>query len=234
MTDISTFHVRRHTLPRLRIALEQAAIFDRVVALILLPIVLCFLTGLLLVVLLAQGRPFFYGSERMSATDRSFQLWKIRTMKVSPHGACTVLGGDKADAVTSIGRILRRLRLDELPQIFNVLNGDMRFVGPRPPLRRYVEAYPEIYKRVLTSKPGITGLATVVLHRREDRILSKCLTAEMSDRAYRTYCIVPKARLDILHQHRRSLALDALIVAQTFRGLSSTGSTVKLRRRRSA
>ena len=118
--------------------------------------------------------------------------------------------------VTPVGQVLRRFRLDELPQIFNVLKGDIRFIGPRPPLRHYVEAYPALYRQVLMSKPGITGLATVMLHRREERILSKCKTAQESDRAYRLHCIFPKARLDLLYERRRSFGLDLMIVFWTF------------------
>lgn len=141
-------------------------------------------------------------------------------MHESQSSRCRVLGGDMTSSVTPIGQVLRRFRLDELPQIFNVLRGDIRFIGPRPPLRRYVEAYPDLYRKVLLSKPGITGLATVMLHRREERILSKCKTAQASDRAYRIYCIAPKARLDLLYARRRSLGLDLMILFWTFARLN--------------
>jgi len=69
-------------------------------------------------------------------------------------------GGYKANRITRTGRFLRRTRLDETPQLWNVLKGDISFVGPRPPLRQYVEAYPEIYTQVLKTRPGITGLGS--------------------------------------------------------------------------
>lgn len=203
-----------------RRAFRDLAIWDRLIALAVLPIVMLILVALAPVVLIAQGRPFFFASQRMMTPQRTFTLWKIRTMRRPPACACSVLGGDLADAVTPIGRVLRRFRLDELPQIYNVLKGEMRFIGPRPPLRRYVQSHPDLYRRVLLSKPGITGLATVMLHQREDRILSRCQTAEETDRAYRAHCIAPKARLDLLYQRRQSVGLDILILFWTFARLS--------------
>lgn len=190
--------------------------YDRVVALILLPAVLILLAILFVVALVLQGRPFVYRSERMCAPERSFHLLKIRTMEpVDEAEADAVLGGDQAWRVTPLGRFLRRTRLDELPQIFNVLRGDMRIVGPRPPLRRYVESYPDLYARVLAVPPGITGLATVMTYRREERLLSRCRTREDTDRVYRQYCVPLKARLDLIYLERRSLGLDLFIMWRT-------------------
>lgn len=204
----------------IRRLLVDLAPLDRLAAVAILPFVVFCLVLLAPVVLIAQGRPFFFSSERMATPDRSFRLWKIRTMQLPVNCPCSVLGGDMVGAVTPVGKVLRKFRLDELPQIYNVLRGDMRFIGPRPPLRRYVQSYPDIYRQVLASKPGLTGLATVMLHQREDRILSRCRTAEESDKAYREYCILPKARLDLLYQRRRSVGLDLLILFRTVARLS--------------
>lgn len=228
MTDTVSDSFSAHGYWDIRKVLHDWAVVDRVVALCLLPFVVFFLMSLAPLVLLAQGRPFFFSSERMATPTKAFRLWKIRTMELPRNSPCAVLGGDMAGAVTPVGRVLRRLRLDELPQIYNVLRGDMRFIGPRPPLRRYVQAYPEIYRRVLRSKPGITGLATVMLHQREDRILSRCRTAAETDSAYRAHCIWPKARLDLLYQRRRCMGLDLLILFRTFARLPKRGE----RRRR--
>lgn len=220
MTEISLYGVSSRPSSRFMRLLRNATLVDRCVAVLLLPTVLMCLVVLLPIVLLLQGRPFLYASERMATPEQSFKLLKIRTMHESQSSRCRVLGGDMTSSVTPIGQVLRRFRLDELPQIFNVLRGDIRFIGPRPPLRRYVEAYPDLYRKVLLSKPGITGLATVMLHRREERILSKCKTAQASDRAYRIYCIAPKARLDLLYARRRSLGLDLMILFWTFARLN--------------
>lgn len=197
--------------------MNNYSVVDRAIALVLMPLVLVILGILYVIVVPLQGRPFLFASERMRRPGEVFYLLKIRTMHPpDANGEQSVLGGDQAGRVTKIGRFLRKTRLDELPQIVNVLKGDMRFIGPRPPLRRYVEAYPDLYARVLRTPPGITGLATVMLHGREERLLSRCNSPMETDLVYRTRCIPMKARLDMLYFEKRSLSLDALILYRTF------------------
>lgn len=203
-------------------------------ALLLAPLIL----GIALLLLAAQGRPVFYLSERMRAPDRAFRLVKFRTMAPDPADA-GVSGGDKAARITPLGRVLRRSRLDELPQLWNILRGDMAFVGPRPPLRRYVEQFPELYSRVLRDRPGVTGLATLVFHRQEGRILARCHSAAETEAAYIRRCVPRKARIDLIHQARRSPGLDLAILAGTLAAVAAWPRagrprpwTLGLRRRR--
>lgn len=164
---------------------------------------------------LREGRPLFYAAERMRAPDQPFRLWKLRTMAPDPADS-GVSGGDKASRITRTGRFLRRTRLDEIPQLWNVLKGDMSFVGPRPALRQYVERFPVLYAQVLRSRPGITGLATLRFHRHEERLLARCHTPDETDATYVRACIPRKARLDLIYQRRRTVCLDLAILAQTF------------------
>ncbi len=166
------------------------------------------------VILVRDGRPLFYVSERMKTPDTPFLLWKFRTMTVA-RGDSGVSGGDKAHRLTRTGRFLRRTRLDELPQLWNVLKGDISFVGPRPPLRAYVERFPDLYARVLQSRPGITGLATLYYHRHEERLLSACRTPRETDRVYAARCVPRKAALDLIYQRRRTIWLDLRLIAMT-------------------
>jgi lipopolysaccharide/colanic/teichoic acid biosynthesis glycosyltransferase len=187
---------------------------DIVLALCLMA-VLALPFGLLLIWLLyREGRPLFYVSERMRAPDRPFALWKLRTMTVVPPEQ-GVSGGDKRSRISPTGAFLRRCRLDEVPQLWNVLKGDMSFVGPRPPLRLYVERHPEIYARVLRNRPGITGLATLVFHRHEERLLATCHTAAETDAVYSRRCVPRKARIDLIYQKHRTLAFDFRLMVQT-------------------
>lgn len=173
-------------------------------------------SALLLWLLWHEGRPVFHVSERMRAPGQPFRLWKLRTMRPAPPGADSgVSGGDKADRITPTGRFLRRSRLDEVPQLWNVLKGDMSFVGPRPPLRQYVERFPELYARVLRSRPGITGLASLHFHRHEEWWLARCRTPEETDAVYARVCVPRKARLDLIYQRRRNLCLDIALMLQT-------------------
>ena len=186
------------------------------------------------VVLVRDGRPVFYGSERMRSIDRAFTLWKFRTMCPDPSD-WGVSGGDKAQRITPLGTWLRRRRLDELPQLWNILRGDMSFVGPRPPLRRYVELRPELYARVLQQRPGVTGLATLVYHPVEERLLARCRTPEETDAAYLGRCVPAKARLDLIWARNHSLCFDMrLIWITAARALGATPSGLSRRRRRTA
>ncbi|MDH3263544.1 MAG: sugar transferase [Paracoccaceae bacterium] len=176
-----------------------------------------------LAILLADGRPVLFGSERIGKGGRPFTLWKFRSMVPgSDDGVAT--GGEKAVRITRLGRFLRRARLDELPQLWNVLSGEMAFVGPRPPLRRYVDRFPALYGEVLRERPGITGAASLIYHRREEELLAGCITAEESDSIYTRRCVPAKARLDLRYRRRRSPCSDLGL-------LWTTVSRVLLRRR---
>ncbi|MGA0539850.1 sugar transferase [Neotabrizicola sp. VNH66] len=191
-------------------------LFDITLALLLMS-VLALPTGVLaLWVLIRSGRPVFYLSERMKTPTEAFQLWKFRTMTVA-SGDTGVSGGDKTARITPEGRILRRFRLDEIPQLWNILKGDMSFVGPRPPLRQYVERFPGLYGAVLQSRPGVTGLATLLFHRHEERILAECRSREETDSAYAKRCVPKKAYLDLIYQRNRTLCYDVVIVIDTVR-----------------
>lgn len=188
--------------------------FDLALALLLLVPLGAVMAVVAVLALLAQGRPVLYGAERMRAPDRAFTLWKFRTMRPAATDS-GVSGGDKAARVTALGRVLRRSRLDELPQIFNILKGDMSFVGPRPPLRQYVAAFPSLYAEVLTCRPGVTGLATLVFHRHEEWLLADCASADETNRVYCRRCVPRKARLDLIYRDHQTLCLDLWILGRT-------------------
>lgn len=190
---------------------------SQLIAAILLPVILVILALLFVIVLLLQGRPFLYASERMRDETTPFRLFKIRTMIPVETSREMVLGGHLRNRVTMVGRVLRRTRLDELPQIFNVLRGDIGFIGPRPPLRRHVEACPRRYRQVLAAvRPGITGLSTVMVHRREERVLARCRSAAETEAIYLAHCLPLKLRLDLLYAKHRGFRLDLLILWRTF------------------
>ncbi|UWQ18108.1 sugar transferase [Jannaschia sp. M317] len=161
-----------------------------------------------------QGGPIFYGSERMKTPTEAFTLWKFRTMADDPNDT-GVTGGDKAQRITPLGRALRKRRLDELPQLWNILIGDVSFVGPRPPLRRYVEMFPDLYGKVLKTRPGVTGLASLIYAPHEERILEACPTPEATEAAYIRVCIPRKAALDLLYQRNRSFWMDVKLISWT-------------------
>lgn len=192
--------------------------FASLLVLILGPVLLLLLGWLLW----KEGRPIFYVAERMKTPGEGFALWKLRTMRVVAQDQ-GVSGGDKQARITKTGAWLRRKRLDEFPQLWNILKGDLSFVGPRPPLRQYVEAYPEIYNEVLKSRPGVTGLASITYHKHEAALLERCATPEETDAIYSKVCIPAKARLDLIYQRRRNMCYDFDLVFQTIGNIFRRG-----------
>lgn len=194
-------------------------ITDLVLALTLVVLLSPLILGVALAILVFDGGPILYLSERITTDLRGFRLWKFRTMRPDP-GDSGVSGGDKVARLTRTAPVLRRYRLDELPQLWNILRGDMSFVGPRPPLRRYVEMFPDLYRAVLQDRPGVTGMATLVFHRTEERLLATCETAQETETVYVRRCIPRKARLDLIYARRRTWCSDLrLMMATVFRRL---------------
>ncbi|GGH41047.1 Sugar transferase involved in LPS biosynthesis (colanic, teichoic acid) [Cribrihabitans marinus] len=193
-------------------------LFDLFFASLLVAILAPVLLVLVLWLLWKEGRPVFYVAERMKTPDQGFRLWKLRTMRGAESDA-GVSGGDKAARITPTGAWLRSKRLDELPQLWNILRGDLSFVGPRPPLRLYVERYPALYAEVLRARPGVTGLASIVYHRHEAALLARCATPEETDAVYSRVCIPAKARLDLIYQRHRNMCYDFALVFETIGNL---------------
>lgn len=189
-------------------------LFDLVIAIVLAVILLPIGLIMAAVIWALDGRPVLYLSERMKTPTQGFKLAKFRSMTVVAADS-GVSGGDKSARITRTGAFLRRSRLDELPQLWNVLRGDISFVGPRPPLRQYVERFPEIYAQVLKSRPGITGLATIIYHRHEEMLLARSKSRAGTDAIYARACVPRKARLDLIYQRRRTLCLDTVLMLKT-------------------
>ncbi|MEP3180382.1 MAG: sugar transferase [Lentilitoribacter sp.] len=193
-------------------------IFDVFFACLLVIILGPVILFLIVYLLIKQGRPLFYVAERMKSPNESFGLWKFRTMSIVTSDS-GVSGPEKTSRITSLGRRLRSKRLDEFPQLWNIIRGDLSFVGPRPPLRQYVEEFPEVYAHVLKSRPGVTGLATIKMHKHEDYLLSRSKNATDTNRIYTQICIPRKARLDLTYQRHQSICYDFDLVFQTINNL---------------
>ena len=194
--------------------LDAKRIFDISFSIILSVILLPLILVLSLLILFFEGRPIFYISKRSKALNEEFDLVKFRTMSntTEDYG---VSGGDKSKRITNLGRYLRKTRLDELPQLWNIFKGDMSFVGPRPPLPEYVERFSDLYAKVLHNKPGVTGLASLYFHSHEEALLSKSQSPVETDAVYTRRCIPRKARLDLIYQKHQNLCFDISIILKT-------------------
>ena len=185
--------------------------------------VLCSLTGLLLLsplfcaIALAikfdDGGPVFFEQERVGRDFRLFRVYKFRSMipRSDRAGFITVAADSR---VTRAGRSLRRYKLDELPQLFNVLKGDMRFVGARPEVERYVQMFRSEYAAILQDRPGITDPATLA-YRHEEQMFS---TGPI-EQQYIEQILPAKIKLSLAYQKQRSLMSDARVLLQTVFGL---------------
>jgi lipopolysaccharide/colanic/teichoic acid biosynthesis glycosyltransferase len=156
--------------------------------------------------------PFFYRARRVGEGTRVFTMLKVRTMAVDSEGSGVTVAHDPR--VTSLGRVLRRFRIDELPQFVSVVRGDMSLVGPRPEDPAYVDLSNPMHRRVFSAKPGITGLAQLAYH--DEATL---LVGADAERRYREEVLPAKLRLDAEYLDRQSLRLDLQILARTVRAV---------------
>ncbi len=163
-----------------------------------------------LIVKLEDGGPVFFLHKRVGKDFRPFKVIKFRTMTESQAGGPEITSASDT-RITRIGRYLRKTKLDELPQLINVLKGDMSLVGPRPEVARYVDAFRDIYKEILTVRPGITDPASIA-YRSEEEILEGVPDPE----GYYLKEILPR-KLDINRRYvkERSLSGDVSIILRT-------------------
>lgn len=196
-TWLMSLPMRSETSPLYRTFKRGVDLAASLVALTVLAVALPFVVAALLV---TDPGTLFHSQVRVGKYGREFRLWKLRTMRVRPDGD-TSWTQKKDDRVTRVGRVLRRLHLDELPQAWSILRGDMSLIGPRPEQPRYVEALRQeidFYSTRLTVRPGLTGWAQVNFG-----------YGSGSDGAR------VKLSYDLYYIKRQSAALDTLIVART-------------------
>jgi lipopolysaccharide/colanic/teichoic acid biosynthesis glycosyltransferase len=184
---------------------------------------LVLLAPLLAAIALAVGRdgPVFFRQERVGRGGRIFRIWKFRTMvpDAERRGSALTVAGDPR--ITRTGAWLRRTKLDELPQLLNVLRGEMSLVGPRPEVPRYVALYTPAQRRVLELVPGITDPASV---RYRDEAGELSLAAD-PQRHYAEVVLPDKIRLNLDYAARATAASDLRILLRTVGALASSGGT---------
>lgn len=159
--------------------------------------------------------PVFYRQSRVGRRNRDFRLYKFRSMRVGADRAGLITVGGRDPRVTPSGYYIRKYKLDELPQLLNVLRGDMSLVGPRPEVRRYVDLYTPEQMHVLDVRPGITDMASI-LYRNESELLAH---AEDPDRYYVEVVMQDKLRINLEYVANRSFAYDLQLIFKTFRAI---------------
>jgi len=201
-------------------------IFDFVVSLLcLILFVPVFLIVGILIVVDSPG-PVFYLGDRIGKDGKPFKILKFRTMVVNADQIGSALTHSGDPRVTRVGRILRKCKIDEFPQLINVLLGEMSIVGPRPESPGYVEHYTSEQRQVLRVKPGITGL-TQIKFRHEETLLSQYKDRE---RAYIDTIMNEKLLIDLEYINNQSIILDILLIFQTFLALFKMDDLIDLER----
>jgi lipopolysaccharide/colanic/teichoic acid biosynthesis glycosyltransferase len=165
--------------------------------------------GIALVVILDDGPPVFFSQIRVGKNGKPFRIWKFRTMRVGSQGSVITAAGD--GRVTKAGAALRRWKLDELPQLFNVLKGDMSLVGPRPEAAEQVHLEAPVWQAVLQVRPGITDLASL-LYRNEEELLG---AVDDPNTFYRESVLPAKLLLNLAYLRSRSFWLDMRLILLT-------------------
>jgi lipopolysaccharide/colanic/teichoic acid biosynthesis glycosyltransferase len=184
--------------------------FDIAVSVVLLVLMLPLMLMVALAVLALTGRPVLYRAERAGRDGRTFRLLKFRSMTA---GTCGPAVTGRADPrITPVGRVLRRTKLDELPQLLNVLRGEMSLVGPRPEDPRFVALYTPTEREVLAVRPGMTSPAAI-RYRHEESMLNAA--GEQREAVYVEEFMRPKLALDLEYVRRRSLWLDLSVLCGT-------------------
>lgn len=183
--------------------------------------IVCSLTGIIILfpffllfailIIIDSGFPVFYSQPRVGRNGIDFFLLKFRSMKNDSDTKGLLTVGEKDIRITSIGYFLRKYKIDELPQLFNVLIGDMSLVGPRPEVRKYVEMYNAEQKQVLSVKPGITDYASIE-YANENEILVK---SENPDQLYINEVMPAKLRLNVKYIQEQNFFTDIKIIFKT-------------------
>ena len=187
--------------------------FDIAFAAVLLVFLSPLLLAFALAVALTSSGGAFFRQVRVGRGGSEFRLLKFRTMRPGSEAKGQLTIGGRDPRVTAVGYWLRKTKLDELPQLWNVLVGDMSVVGPRPEVPRYVALYTPEQRKVLDVRPGITGMASI------DYIDENEILARSSDpeRTYIEDILPAKLALDLRYVQERSLALDLRILRITVR-----------------
>lgn len=181
--------------------------------LILSPI---FLAIAIIIILDSKGF-IFYKQVRVGKDEKDFKIYKFRTMHNSADKLGLLTIGERDPRITKAGYSLRKYKLDEFPQLLNVLIGDMSFVGPRPEVRKYVNLYSEDDKLILKVKPGITDYASIYF-RNESEIINKSSNPE---KIYINKVMPEKIRLNKIYIKKQNIFIDIKIILKTILSIIS-------------
>lgn len=191
-------------------------IFDVILSFIGLLILSPFLLIVYLLIRLESKGGGLYAQTRTGKGGKPFQLYKFRSMRIGSDKKGLITVGEKDSRITKMGYFVRRYKIDELPQLWNVLKGDMSLVGPRPEVKKYTDMYYDEQKKVLSIKPGITDWASIK-YVDENRILGE---AENPDETYVKVIMPSKIALNMIYINNHTLKEYFKIIFATFSNIA--------------
>ncbi len=188
--------------------------FDIIVSLIGIIILGIFLIIISIIIKCTSEGPVFFKQIRVGQSGKEFKIFKFRTMVVNAESLGTQITIGKDKRITKIGHFLRKYKIDELPQLFNVFIGEMSFVGPRPEVPKYVAMYNETQRKVLSVRPGITDLASI-RYRNENEILGRAKNADEAEDMYINEIMPDKLKLNLEYIEKSNVFFDIYIIFKT-------------------
>lgn len=186
-------------------------LFDIIFSCVGLILLFPFFLLLALIIQLDSRGGVFYTQQRVGKDAKDFTLYKFRTMTTGADRKGLLTVGNKDSRITKVGYYIRKFKIDELPQLFNVLNGTMSFVGPRPEVRKYVDLYNEEQRKVLNVKPGITDYASLEYFH-ENELLGKSVNPEET---YIKEVMPAKLELNKKYINNPGIGSDVRIILKT-------------------
>ena len=187
-------------------------VLDILVAVTLLVVLFPVLLVISTLIKIDSKGPVFFRQQRIGQFGKPFRIIKFRSMTAAPQAEKGRFDAGSEVRVTRIGRILRKSKLDEIPQLLNVLKGEMSLVGPRPEVEKWVNAYPQRWRCIHTAKPGITDPASIEF-RNEEELLKASTDPEQT---YRDEILLQKLALYEQYIQNRSFWVDLKLLFQTF------------------
>ncbi len=184
--------------------------FDLLAAIVALIVTSPVIAAAAVLVKLDSAGPVFYRAERIGRGGKPFEMYKLRTMRVNSDRQGPRVTGAGDPRITSMGRILRRTKVDEIPQLWHVVRGDMSLVGPRPEAPEFVQRYTPEQRRVLSVRPGITGPAALAYLDEENM-----LAQGDAETVYVASVMPAKLAIDLEYVQHRSFTGDLRVLAET-------------------
>lgn len=204
-----------HILQKKKVSLILKRIFDIIMSIIMILLLSPVLIVVSIWIKLDSKGPVFYRQERITQYGRVFRIFKFRTMVTGADKIGTLVTTKNDSRITRVGEKIRKCRLDEIPQLFNILLGDMSFVGTRPEVKKYVDAYTDEMMATLLLPAGVTSLASIQ-YRDEDEILAKCVDEEHGvDEVYVEKILPEKMRYNLKYLKTFSIVEDITLCVKT-------------------